>query len=29
MKPTTVRIDENTLGRIDNLAKKQDRTDPI
>jgi len=25
MKPTTVRIDENMLGRLDNLAKNQDR----
>ena len=26
MKPTTVRIDENMLGRLDSIAKKQDRT---
>ncbi len=25
MKPTTVRIDENMLGRLDNLARNQDR----
>ncbi len=25
MKPTTVRIDENMLGRLDSLAKNQDR----
>jgi len=25
MKPTTVRIDENMLGRLDNLAKNKDR----
>ena len=25
MKPTTVRIDENVIGRLDSLAKTQDR----
>lgn len=25
MKPTTVRIDEDMLGRLDSLAKNQDR----